>query len=100
MISIDFFLGPAEAQLKLAQMAKAARLAQNHTRETAAERSGVPASTLKRFERTGSISLEQLLMLCRIYGQLSAVLNLFPEKPIETMDQLLATPKLRKRGRK
>lgn len=99
MESLDSFLTPHEMQQKLADLARTARLAENHSRPTAAELTGVAASTIKHFERTGEISLRHFLMLCRTYGKLGAAVDLFPEKVALTMDELLATPKDRRRGR-
>ncbi|MDX8404687.1 MAG: helix-turn-helix transcriptional regulator [Mariprofundus sp.] len=39
-------------------------------RDTLADKSGVPSSTIKRFESTGEISLRQMLMLVHTLGML------------------------------
>lgn len=58
------FLSPCDIQRQLAVDLRDVRIrVKNWKRETLAERSGVPASTIKRFETTGEISLRQLLML-------------------------------------
>ena len=93
---------PTDAQQQLAEAFKAVRLKRNHSRATAASLSGVPESTLKKFEGTGEISLRKCLQLCHVYGDLSTTAALFtPEIPI-TMDDFLkaeAAGSARQRGR-
>ena len=48
---------------RLAANCKARRLEKGYSRKTLSERTGVPAPTLERFERTGKISLESF---CRL----------------------------------
>ena len=48
---------------RLAANSKARRLEKGYSRKTLSERTGVPAPTLERFERTGKISLESF---CRL----------------------------------
>ena len=101
IMSIINLLTPGEIQSLLAKQFKMARLEHKHSRAKAAKLSGVPEATLRAFETRAQISLRQFLMLCHVYGDLAASKKLFPEKPIMTMDQLLAseTNKKRQRGR-
>ena len=98
-IPFNLFSTPGEIQLSLAESAKQARLSQNHSRKTAAELSGVPMETLKRFENTGEISLRQFLMLCQTYGDFSAVEHFFPKKQAQTIDELFEDENKPKRQR-
>jgi len=100
-MSINKFSTPGEIQTSLANQFKNARLERKHSRAKAAKLSGVPESTLRAFESKEQISLRQFLMLCHVYGDLTSTELLFPEKPILTMDQLLAneTTQKRQRGR-
>jgi transcriptional regulator with XRE-family HTH domain len=100
MDNIDAFklFGIGTAKCKLAARAKARRLAENLTRETLAERSGVNASTLKRFESTGNASIESIIRIAFALGCLNGFDGLFPEKPILTNHDLESVE--RKRGRK
>lgn len=75
----------------LAAALRQRRRARKHSRKKAAEVSGVPAPTIRRFETTGEISLRQFLMLCAPYGDLKSAEALFPEPGPATMDELLAT---------
>ncbi len=55
---------PSDIQMQLSADIKYARLhIKGWKRSTLSEKSGVPVSTIKRFETTGAISLQQLLML-------------------------------------
>jgi hypothetical protein len=90
MISIVEIILPADIQRQIGSAAKAARLAQNHTRETAASLTGVPAPTLKVFENTGNISLKQLVLVCRTYGKLEPLLSLFEPVSPQSLDDLIA----------
>ena len=83
----------------LAQKFKQARLAQNHSRASAARQTGVPEATLRGFETSGKISLHQFLMLCHVYGELGLCDQLFPDKTPLTMDELLSEKPKRQRGR-
>jgi HTH-type transcriptional regulator/antitoxin HipB len=98
-MSIINFTTPGEMQTQLAQKFKLARLAQNHSRASAATLTGVPEATLRAFETTGKISLRQFLMLCHVYGELNQCETLFPDKTPMSMDELLADIPKRQRGR-
>ena len=54
---------PAKAQKRIAEQARARRLQMELTQEGLAERSGVALPTLRKFERTGTLSLESFLKL-------------------------------------
>lgn len=92
---------PQEVAMQLAARAKAKRLALNFSQETLAERAGVSLGTLKKFERTGKISLESLLKIALVLEALDAFDHTFlPRKPETylTLDELLKDQP-RKRGR-
>jgi transcriptional regulator with XRE-family HTH domain len=94
--------GPDDLIRRIATQSKAKRLALNLTQQSLAERSGVSLSVLKKFERTGKISLESLLKLALVLDALNEFADLFKPKPLQaytTMDQLL-NQQTRKRGRK
>jgi len=54
---------PEQASKALAARAKALRLAQGWKQVTLAQRSGVSLASLRRFEESGKVSLENLLEL-------------------------------------
>jgi transcriptional regulator with XRE-family HTH domain len=62
---------PSDIQKQLSSDVKRTRLeVKGWKRNTLAERSGVPYSTIKKFESSGEISLRQLLMLIHALGLL------------------------------
>jgi transcriptional regulator with XRE-family HTH domain len=98
------FLMPTPFEIKesIVQRAKAKRLFLNLSQRTLSERSGVSLGTLKKFERSGQISLESLLKLALALRALEEFSALFREKKIEqylSLDEILKEKK-RKRGRK
>lgn len=91
------FQTPETVRKTIAARAKIRRLAENLSRRSLAARSGVPESTIKRFETTGHIALDSLLRLASILDGLDEFGALFPEKPPVSMDQV--SPTRRRRGR-
>ena len=88
--------------LRIAAAAQRKRLGANWSQQTLAQRSGVSLGVLKKFERTGKISLESLLKLAHVLGELEGFAHLFPDKPPEqypSLDILLLANKPRQRGR-
>ena len=59
------------------------RLFLNITREVAAERSGISASTVKNIENGRGGSIWALVSLCRTYGHTNWVYELTPEEHID-----------------
>lgn len=95
------FKSPPEVAQHIAKQVQAARLALNFSQKTLAERSGLSYGTLKKFERTGEISLTSLIKIALSLGCLEQFQNLFPTKKPEqllSLDALLHTQK-RQRGR-
>jgi transcriptional regulator with XRE-family HTH domain len=92
------FLLPEELASHLGEHARARRLSANLTRKTLAVRSGVPASTIRKFEGTGIISLIGMLQLADALGCMDDFNKLFPAKEAVTIDEFIAP--VRKRGRK
>ena len=62
------FLLPEDLAAQIGDRARARRLAANLTRKTLAKQSGVPESTLRKFEVTGVISFVSLLQLADTLG--------------------------------
>ena len=83
------FISASEAQASLSKKAKERRKWLKYSRGKASEVSGVPASTIRKFESTGEISLRQLLMLLQAYGDLSVMNSAFENPPAKTMDELI-----------
>ena len=78
---------------------KSRRLEQNLTLKGLAQRSGVALGTLKKFERTGQISLLSFIRLLVALKGEAALEALLVEREFETLDEVLASVKKPKRGR-
>ncbi len=91
---------PEDVARQLAERVKALRLRRNWKRATLAERSGVSEASVKRFERTGHISLENLLKLAFTLDRLEELTSLFVPAPAASIQELEASQeKAPKRGR-
>jgi transcriptional regulator with XRE-family HTH domain len=101
MISIPMKT-PLEMATSIAKKAKAKRLNLNLSQQTLSERSGVKYGTLKKFERTGQISLESLLKIALSLNEFEKFECLFDQNIEEIPDSLddLLKENARKRGRK
>ncbi len=64
------------------------RVEKNITRQRMAELSGVPLSTLARFEQKGLIAFESLIKLANALGYSSEVKDLFCSPKFDTMEEL------------
>lgn len=82
------FRGPESVAQDLAQRLRALRLARRWTRRTLAERSGVSEGSLKRFENTAQVSLENLLKLCGALGRLGDFDDLLQPPPARSIADL------------
>lgn len=91
---------PQEIMQMIAGRAKARRLAQKFTQMGLAEHSGVSLGTIKRFEHTGKIALESLLKIAVTLNCLEDFKAVFAARAAvpSSLDELLKTPKPRKRG--
>ena len=98
------FISSSKAQKKIAENVRERRLQMDLTQEGLAERSGVPLSTLRKFEQKGNISLESFLKLLSVIGGLEEVIKaLKPNIPnFKSIDDVLKTEAeiIKKRGRK
>jgi len=86
----------------LASQVKQARLNQDLSQDGLAKRSGVSLGSIKRFERSGQISLESLIKIAVVLNALEDFTKLFlgSSKPIRSLDEILANnSKVKQRGR-
>ena len=84
---------------RLAENVKARRLEKKLSTKSLAEMSGVPASTIQRFELKHSISLESFVKLAKALGYSEEIMQLLAEPKYDTMEELLEINKNRKRKR-
>jgi len=99
-----FFISSSKAQRKIAENTSRQRLGMNLTQEGLSERSGVPLSTLRKFEQKGVISLDGFLKLQMALGRLEGVLKATEPLPeiYSSIDEVLNADnneRVRKRGR-
>ena len=94
----------SKAQKTLVQNVRERRLQMDLTQEGLAERSGVPLSTLRKFEQTGMISLESFLKILSIVGGLQEMIEgLKPNTPaFKSIDEVIKIDEktIKKRGSK
>ena len=81
---------PDEIAGLLAERVRAERLRREWKQETLAERSGVSLPTIRRYERTGRTSLENMLKLCHALGRLDEFADLLKPPPASSIDELAA----------
>ncbi len=95
MISL---LTPAEALKHIAFLMRQQRLHLNITQANLAEKASVNLATLRKFERTGKISLESFIKIVFVLEMLDKVMEALktPEHAFTTLDELLNSnsPKL------
>ncbi|MFC1877948.1 helix-turn-helix domain-containing protein [Thermodesulfobacteriota bacterium] len=72
----------------LAERVKELRLQKKWKRSTLAERSGVSEGSLRRFEQTNKISLENFLKLLSALGRLDEMDELLQPPTIKSIDDL------------
>ena len=81
---------------RLAENLKARRLEKKLSTKSLSEMSGVPASSIQRFELKHSISLESYVKLAKALGYSEEILQLLSEPKYDTMEELLEINKNRK----
>ena len=87
-----------EIHTRIAEAARARRLAMNLTQDALAERSGVAIATLRRFEAGGTASLATVLAIAEALDALDAFARVFPLPEATTLDDLQASPRKRARA--
>lgn len=90
---------PEEISSELAQKLREHRLAQGLTLLGLSQRSGVPLGTLKKFERTGQVSLVSFIRLVIALKQEAVLEQFLHPSEYETLEQVLAKPQKPSRGR-
>lgn len=93
---------PVETQRLLADRMRQLRLLAGWKQSTLAERSGVSLPTVRRFERTGQTTVENLLKLCHALGRLDEFEQLLRPPAAQSLAELeaRATQPSCKRGRR
>jgi transcriptional regulator with XRE-family HTH domain len=92
---------PQDIRQELTARARARRLALNLSQAGLARRSGVPFGTIKRFEKTGQISVDSLLKIALVLDASDEFDNIFKAKTAApaSIDALIETARPPQRGR-
>ena len=84
---------------RMAENLKTRRLEKKLSTKSLSAMSGVPASTIQRFELKHVISLESYVKLAKALGYAEEMMNLLSEPKYDTMEELLEINKNRSRKR-
>lgn len=89
LLSDFVFEDENDVALRIASDFRKRRVEKDLTREAVAEKSGVALANIARFERTGLVSLKNLILMAKALGYLHEIENVFSEPKYSTMDELL-----------
>ncbi len=91
---------PKDSLLEIAQHMRNRRLTLNMTQMQLSERSNVNIATLRKFERTGKISLESFLKIAFVLDRMNMILDTLSssETVFTSLDDLQKENKIRKRA--
>lgn len=96
------FISLSKVQRKIVENIRDRRLQMELTQEGLSERSGVPLSTLRKFEQKGVISLDSFLKILSVVGGLDEMIEALKPKQqhFKSIDEVLKTEEKnsRKRG--
>lgn len=84
---------------RLAENLKARRLEKKLSTKSLSAMSGVPASSIQRFELKHSISLESYVKLAKALGYSEEMMQMLAEPKYDTMEELLEINKNKNRKR-
>jgi HTH-type transcriptional regulator / antitoxin HipB len=96
---IDYGAAPLDLLLAIGQRAKQLRLLRKLQQTELAERAGVGVATIYRFEKSGSISMENVLKIAAALRAETAFEKLFEAPPYSSLDEALDRPAAIKRQR-
>ena len=90
-MNMNFFIlkTPYEVSIKIAEKAKAARKYMKLTQQQLSDKSGVSLGSLKKFERTGEISLSSLLKIALVLDSLKEFERLFDKPEYTSIEEIL-----------
>ena len=87
----SLYKNPSDILGELSEKVKILRKSKKYSQEELANRSGVSLGSLKRFERSGQISLESLLKLIHVLGRLEDFENvLLPKEDFKNIANLFS----------
>lgn len=77
-----------DVAMSVAESFRKRRVEKNITRQRISELSGVPLSTVARFEQKGLIAFESLIKIAKALGYTSEIRSIFDRPKFETMQEL------------
>ena len=80
---------PSDVAMKLAKRIKEIRRRKKITQKELAGRSNVSYATLRKFEKTGQISLESFIKLTMELGLIQEINNLFTEPVYNSIEEVI-----------
>lgn len=102
MIEISEILdkyNPENVAKSIAARAKQLRLAQNITQQQLSKKTGVSLGSIKRFEGTGLISLQNLLRIAVTLDAIDDFTQLFTQTNYSSLDEVIKHKEVKKRQR-
>lgn len=84
---------PSDVALRLATKMKGIRKRKKITQKELAGRSNVSYATLRKFEKTGQISLESFIKLTMELGLIQEINNLFTEPVYSSIEEVINASK-------
>ena len=85
---------PSDVALRLANKIKSVRKRKKITQKQLAGRSNVSYATLRKFEKTGQISLESFIKLTMELGLIQEINNLFSEPVYNSIEEVINASKI------
>ena len=89
MSEFNFLKSPADINTEIAERARKKRKANKLTQKQLAQKSGVSLGSLKRFERTGEISLSSLVKIAFALHCEEDFQNLFARKEYHSIQEVI-----------
>ena len=86
---IYIFETPSDVAIKMAQKLKSIRKRRKITQKQLAARSNVSYATLRKFEKTGQISLESFIKISMELGLLNELSNLFSDPTYNSIEEVI-----------
>lgn len=83
------FETPSDVAIKMAQKLKSIRKRRKITQKQLAARSNVSYATLRKFEKTGQISLESFIKISMELGLLNELSNLFSNPTYNSIEEVI-----------
>jgi transcriptional regulator with XRE-family HTH domain len=85
---------PNDMAYEVAKRVRKLRRSRKVTIRSLSERSGVPYSTLRRFESTGEIAFVSLVKIASVLGEDDQIRNLFANPYPQSMEEVLRANRL------